>query len=111
MSVRSCRVTIQDLDGVAHTVEVTAESLYEAVVQGLAALRRSEWVAGFQQGRVANDQQAGAEGSRCYCGVVRTQLPLRVRGGNGPDLLEALSLQHIQPVSECTYGATIGCDQ
>ena len=33
--------------------------------------------------RVANDQQAGAEGSRCYCGVVRTQLPLRVRGGNG----------------------------
>ena len=41
MSVRSCRVTIQDVEGVAHTVEVTAESLYEAVAQGLAALRRS----------------------------------------------------------------------
>src|SRR6266851_8722017 len=52
MSVRSCRVTIQDLDGVAHTVEVTAESLYEAVAQGLAALRRSDWVVGFQQGIV-----------------------------------------------------------
>ena len=52
MAVRSCRVTIQDLDGVAHTVEVTAESLYEAVAQGLAALRRSDWVAGFQPGIV-----------------------------------------------------------
>jgi hypothetical protein len=49
MTVRSCRVTIQDLEGVAHTVEVTAESLYEAVAQGLAALRRTDWVAGFQQ--------------------------------------------------------------
>lgn len=49
MAVRSCRVTIQDLEGVAHTVEVTAESLYEAVAQALAALRRSDWVAGFQQ--------------------------------------------------------------
>ena len=49
MAVRSCRVTIQDLEGVAHTVAVTAESLYEAVAQGLAALRRNDWVAGFQQ--------------------------------------------------------------
>ncbi len=52
MAVRSCRVMIQDLEGVAHTVEVTAESLYEAVAQGLPALRRSDWVHGFQQGIV-----------------------------------------------------------
>ena len=52
MPVRSCRVTIQDLEGIAHTVEVTAETLYEAVAQGLAALRRSDWVHGFQQGMV-----------------------------------------------------------
>src|SRR5256885_1582295 len=52
MAVRSCRVTVQDLEGIAHTVEVTAESLFEAVAQGLAALRRSDWVAGFQQGVV-----------------------------------------------------------
>jgi hypothetical protein len=44
MSVRSCRVTIQDLEGVAHTVEVTAESLYEAVAQGLAAMGGNERV-------------------------------------------------------------------
>src|SRR5882757_9774342 len=52
MAVRSCRVTIQDLEGIAHTVEVPAETLYEAVAQGVAALRRSDWVAGFQQGIV-----------------------------------------------------------
>lgn len=42
MPVRSCRVTIQDMDGVSHTVEVTAATLYEAVAQGLAAIRGNE---------------------------------------------------------------------
>src|SRR5580765_8115751 len=51
MAMRSCRVTIQDLDGVAHTVEVTASTLYEAVAQGLAAIRGHEWVAGVSEGR------------------------------------------------------------
>ena len=50
MPVRSCRVTIQDMDGVSHTVEVTAGTLYEAVAQGLAAIRGNEWVAGIAQG-------------------------------------------------------------
>src|SRR5438045_5611642 len=50
MSVRSCRVTIQDMDGVSHTVEVTATTLYEEVAQGLAAIRGNEWVAGIAQG-------------------------------------------------------------
>jgi len=36
---RSCRVTITDMEGVAHTVEVTAASLFEAVALGLVALR------------------------------------------------------------------------
>jgi len=38
------------MDGVSHTVEVTAATLYEAVAQGLAALRGNEWVAGIAQG-------------------------------------------------------------
>ena len=50
MPLRSCRVTIQDMDGVAHTVEVTAATLYEAVAQGLAAIRGNDWVAGIAQG-------------------------------------------------------------
>jgi len=48
--MRTCRVTIQDLDRVAHTVEVTASSLYEAVAQGLAAIRGNQWVSGFSEG-------------------------------------------------------------
>ena len=44
MAARSCRVTIQDTEGVSHTVEVTAASLYEAVAQGLAAFRGNEWI-------------------------------------------------------------------
>jgi hypothetical protein len=50
MPVRFGRVTIQDMDGVSHTVEVTAATLYEAVAQGLAAIRGNQWVAGIAQG-------------------------------------------------------------
>ena len=50
MPVRSCRVTIQDLEGVSHTVDVTAMTLYEAVAQGLAAVRANDWVAGIAEG-------------------------------------------------------------
>jgi hypothetical protein len=49
MSVRSCRVTIQDLDGTSYTADVTASTLYEAVAQGLAALHKNEWVEGIEE--------------------------------------------------------------
>ena len=38
------------MDGVSHTVEVMAATLYEAVARGVAALRGNEWVAGIAQG-------------------------------------------------------------
>ena len=38
------------MDGVSHTVEVTAATLYEAVARGLAALRGNEWVTGIAPG-------------------------------------------------------------
>jgi len=50
MGIRSCRVTIRDVDGVLHSVNVTAASLYEAVAQGLATIRGCDWVAGISQG-------------------------------------------------------------
>src|SRR4030088_269413 len=50
MSVRTCKVTIQDMEGVSHTVEVTAETLYEAVALGMAAIRTDDWVTGIAQG-------------------------------------------------------------
>lgn len=50
MPARSCRVTIRDMDGIDHTVQVTALTLYEAVALGLASLRGEEWVAGIAEG-------------------------------------------------------------
>jgi hypothetical protein len=50
MSTRSCRVTIRDLEGVEHTVCVTADTLYEAIAQALKALRGSAWVSGIPEG-------------------------------------------------------------
>jgi hypothetical protein len=51
MALRTCRVSCRDIDGVEHTVEVTAESLYEAVARGLAALWDAEWVSGIGSGQ------------------------------------------------------------
>jgi len=50
MPVRSCRVTILDLEGTEHSVQVTASTLYEAVALGLASLRGEDWVAGIADG-------------------------------------------------------------
>jgi hypothetical protein len=50
MTVRACRVTITDMEGIAHTVEVTASTLYEAVALGLTAIRGNKWVAGIADG-------------------------------------------------------------
>jgi hypothetical protein len=50
MAVKFCRVTIQDMSGVEHTVQVSASSLYEAVALGLASLRGEDWVAGVAEG-------------------------------------------------------------
>jgi hypothetical protein len=38
------------MEGVTHTVEVTAGTLYEAVALGMAAIRTDEWVTGIAQG-------------------------------------------------------------
>lgn len=50
MAVCLCRVTIQDMEGVSHTAEVTAATLYEAVALGMAAIRADEWVTGIAHG-------------------------------------------------------------
>jgi hypothetical protein len=43
MSVRTCRVTCRDTQGVEHTVQVTAQSLFEAVAQALRVFREHDW--------------------------------------------------------------------
>ena len=48
MALRSCLVSCRDLAGTEHAVEVTAESLYEAVAQ--AMLRGDAWVEQIGEG-------------------------------------------------------------
>ena|SRR5271170_3350892 len=43
MAVRSCRVRLRDAQGVEHSVQVSAQSLYEAVAQALRVFRENEW--------------------------------------------------------------------
>lgn len=44
MPVRACTVSFTGVSGVRHSVEVTAESLYEAAVVGLSLLKKDGWV-------------------------------------------------------------------
>jgi hypothetical protein len=43
MAVRTCKVTCRHAEGVEHTVQVTAQSLYAAVAQGLRVFREDDW--------------------------------------------------------------------
>ena len=44
MSVKLCVVSFADIRGIKHSVEVEAESLYEAAVQGIRRLNQDPWM-------------------------------------------------------------------
>src|SRR5262245_36692456 len=44
MSPKHCRVTLKDPNGLIHRVEVDAESVYEAAVLAVRAMKRSDWI-------------------------------------------------------------------
>jgi hypothetical protein len=50
MPVRVCTVTFQGPTGVSHSVEVEAETLYEAAGLGLARLKQDGWIEGLGPG-------------------------------------------------------------
>ena len=43
VAVRACTVSFTGPSGVCHSVDVTAESVYEAAALGLSRLRSDEW--------------------------------------------------------------------
>jgi hypothetical protein len=43
MAVRTCNVSCRDPQGVEHTVEVSAQSVFAAVAQALRIFREYEW--------------------------------------------------------------------
>lgn len=50
MALRTCRVTCRDAQGVEHSVQVTAQSLYEAVAQALRLFREDDWTEAPERG-------------------------------------------------------------
>jgi hypothetical protein len=50
MNLRQCRVTVSDMEGAKHSVEVTASTLYEAVALGLVAIRGQDWAGEIAEG-------------------------------------------------------------
>lgn len=44
MAVRACAVTFTNHRGARHTVDVSADSLYEAAALAICELKRCEWV-------------------------------------------------------------------
>src|SRR5438105_3405455 len=50
VGLKSCRVTVSDMEGNEHTVEVSASSLYEAVALGLHSIRTSSWAGEIPEG-------------------------------------------------------------
>ncbi|HEX2459703.1 MAG TPA: hypothetical protein VHJ58_06100 [Vicinamibacterales bacterium] len=47
MPVRTCTVSFRSPSGIAHSVDVQAESLYEAAALGLGLLKRDGWIEGL----------------------------------------------------------------
>ena len=43
MALRTCTVSFIGPSGIRHSVDVTAESVYEAAALGISALKRSGW--------------------------------------------------------------------
>jgi hypothetical protein len=50
VALKACTVVVHDLNDIAHAIDVTAESLYEAIAQALATLRGHDWVGDIGKG-------------------------------------------------------------
>jgi hypothetical protein len=50
VALKACTLVVHDLKDTAHALDVTAETLYEAVAQALATVRGQHWVADIGRG-------------------------------------------------------------
>jgi post-segregation antitoxin (ccd killing protein) len=48
--LRTCKVSVTDMRDIEHSIDVTAETLYEAIAAALAALQQDSWVEEIAQG-------------------------------------------------------------
>jgi hypothetical protein len=54
MAVRTCKVSCRDAAGIEHSVQVTAQTLYEAVAQALRVFREHDWCGKDLRGSAAS---------------------------------------------------------
>jgi hypothetical protein len=45
MPLRACRISVRDAEGLTHSVEVQAETLFEAAAAAMAVFREQGWAA------------------------------------------------------------------
>jgi hypothetical protein len=50
VALKACTVIVHDLNETGHAIDVTAESLYEAIAQAFATLRGHDWVGEIGRG-------------------------------------------------------------
>jgi hypothetical protein len=50
VALRTCTVSFNGPSGIRHSVDVTAESVYEAAALGVSALRKSGWAGAVASG-------------------------------------------------------------
>ena len=75
MALRTCTVSFTGPSGVRHSVEVTAESIYEAAALGVSALKNSGWVDAMAPGteleilvrEPATCHRLTVQQIRCWC--------------------------------------------
>jgi hypothetical protein len=53
VALKTCRVSCVDLGGIEHAVELSANSLFEAVAQALRIFRDNDWIEGIGCGQTA----------------------------------------------------------
>jgi len=51
VALSTCRVSCRAIDGVEHSVQASAESLYEAVAPALAAFKEADWAGDIGRGQ------------------------------------------------------------
>ena len=98
MPERSCRVTITDMEGVEHTVQVRADSLYEAVAKGLAAMREDRWVSEIPEG--VNEVKVASSPMEHPVQVQKFNAWLRQQGRSPADIIARKKVRKILGIPE-----------
>jgi hypothetical protein len=92
--LRLCTVGFKAATGVAHSVEVEAETLYEAAGMGLARLKRDGWIEGLGPATKL-EIQVREPGSRHVLSVSQLQKWVNSVNASPVDVLKKAKIKHL----------------